>query len=60
LASNLADPRESDLRRDADLRAGQFVESKASAEQPLWMLLVGLTLVALVAEWCLFHRRVIV
>jgi hypothetical protein len=60
LASNLANPRESDLRRDADLRAGQFVESKASAEQPVWMLLVRFALVALVAEWCLFHRRVIV
>ena len=60
-AVDLRDPRESDLAPRRELKLGAHrVESGVSelrAERHFWRYLVLLALLALVAEWHLFHRR---
>lgn len=60
LTSNLSDAGESEVRPVAGVRSSEYLLSDVGWDQPLWMLLVGFAVVALVAEWCLFHRRVVV
>jgi hypothetical protein len=60
LASNLVSAPESDLRPGTALPSDQLDVPEAVGDGPLWMLLVGLALILLVAEWCLFHRRILV
>jgi hypothetical protein len=58
--SPLTDARESDLRPAAEVRSTSFMPSGAVADQPLWVVLVGLAIGWLLVEWCLFHRRIVV
>jgi hypothetical protein len=59
LASNLANARESNLQPPAGLRAVELQLLRLPRESPLWMLLIGMAVVLLVADACLFHRRLV-
>jgi hypothetical protein len=60
LPSNLVDRNESDLRIGGDVVSRGIEVAAASDQRPLWMLLVGTAVLLIVAEWCLYHCRVVV
>jgi secreted protein with Ig-like and vWFA domain len=53
-------------REESAIRAGMSVPSREvpipspEREQPLWMLLTAIASVLLLAEWCFFHRKLVV
>lgn len=60
LACNMANPSESDLRIREDAQSDALTPIEPTSDQPLWILLVGIAILLISVEWCLFHRRVVV
>jgi hypothetical protein len=60
LPVNLASRSESDIRSGLTVPSRPIETAAASREQPLWMLPLGLAVLFLFVEWCLFHRRIVV
>jgi hypothetical protein len=57
---NAAGGPEANLRRPAGIASDELELLDPVHDQPLWMLLIGLALVVLIVEWCLYHRRYLV
>ncbi len=60
LACNLASASESDLRVREGAQSDVLETVEPTSDQPLWMLLIGIAILLISVEWCLFHRRVVV
>jgi len=60
LPSNLTNSSESDLRIREGAESDKLTPVEPINDGPLWMLLVGVAVVLLFVEWCLYHRKVIV
>ncbi|MBC8870073.1 MAG: VWA domain-containing protein [Planctomycetes bacterium] len=60
LPSNLTNSSESDLRIRDGAKSDKLTPVEPINDQPLWMLLIGVAIVLLFVEWCLYHRRVLV
>ena len=59
-AMNILSRTESDIRAGINLPSRSLEGPAPARDQPLWMLLAGAVAVLLVAEWCLFHRKLVV
>jgi len=60
MACNVANSSEGDLRVRDDAQSDALVTVEPTSDQPLWVLLVGIAILLISVEWCLFHRRVVV